>query len=166
MLPEVQKYLEKNNIMYIEHKHPPVFTVEEAKKLCKDIPGLHCKNLFLKDKKKQYYLVVVPAQKRVDIRKLEKQLGTKKLGFGSAERLMEVLKLEPGSVSPLGLMHDTEQQVIPIIDQEAWDALIVGFHPNENTATLEMNQENFHRLLESFGCEMKVMEINPMYSSL
>ncbi|MBT5739937.1 prolyl-tRNA synthetase associated domain-containing protein [Candidatus Woesearchaeota archaeon] len=159
MLINVQRYLEANGIKYVEHCHQAVFTVAESKEVCKHIPGVHCKNLFLKDKKKDYFLVIVPTTKRVDLKLLEKELGVKKLGFGSSERLIEILNLLPGSVSPLGLMNDKKQLVTPIIDQAVWDAAIVGFHPNENTATLELDKENFHKLISSFPHDVVVLDV-------
>src|SRR3989344_1257638 len=103
MKPYIHDYLAKHNIAYIEHHHPAVFSVHEAKEHCEHIPGLHCKNLFLRDKNQHYYLVVMNAFKQVNIRALEENLNTKKLGFASEERLLELLGVTPGSVSPLGL---------------------------------------------------------------
>ncbi len=152
-------FLKENNIEYKLHKHPAVHTVADSQKLCLNIPGLRCKNLFLKEKKGyQFFLVVVPAEKRTDLDKLAKQLDVKKLTFGSPEKLKELLNLTPGSVSPLGMIY-SKGKVKLIIDQEVWQADVVNFHPNINTASLEINKEMFHRLVGLFGCDYLVLNI-------
>ncbi|MFH1802621.1 MAG: prolyl-tRNA synthetase associated domain-containing protein [archaeon] len=153
----LKSYLEKNEIGHVEHKHEAVYTVEESKKLKQLIPGLHCKCLFLKDNNKKFYLVALPAQKRLDIKALRKKLEVKKLNFGSPEELKEKLNLTPGSVSIFGMVY--AKDVALIIDQQVWDAEISGFHPNINTSTLELKRkdlEKFYNLLET---EKHVMEL-------
>src|SRR3989344_6650047 len=98
----LSKYLSDKNIQYEEYKHSAVFTVSESKNLKKTIPGLHCKTLFLKDSEEIFYLIGMPADKRLDIKKLRKEFKVKKLHFASADELWNKLKLKPGSVSILG----------------------------------------------------------------
>jgi len=101
----------------------------------------------------------MPAPKRLDVRALEKHLGIKKLRFGKPEALLAILALTPGAVSPLGLINDKQQKAIVIIAKEVWDAEIVGFHPNVNTATLEIKKEFFQRLMNSFNNKKLIVEI-------
>ena len=159
MEEKIKEYLDQHNIKYVFHSHPAVFTCEDAELHC-NVPGLTCKNLFLKDKKsKKVYLVSAPAKKRVDLKALALKLGEKHLSFGSAERLKEYLNLDPGSVSPLGLLNDAKKEVVYIIDKELWDADIVNFHPNINTASLELKKEDFHKYVETLEQEVKIVEI-------
>ena len=154
---ELQDYLGKQDIDYIQHEHPPVFTVEESKTLKQNIPGLHTKSLFLKTDKKNYYLVCMPAEKRLDIKSLRKKLGAKKLHFASPEELKAELNLTPGSVSIFGMIYAKSTHLI--IDREVWTADIVSFHPNINTATLEINREDLEKFYNSLKSEKEIMEL-------
>lgn len=167
----LEVYLKKQDIEYRSHTHPAVFTCEEARIHCKHVPGLACKNLLLRDKNnngstRAFYLVIMPAEKRLQMSVLQQTLGAKKLTFAKPEEMMKLMKLEPGSVSPLGLINDKEHQIKVIIDQEIWDAKIVNFHPNVNTASLELKKEMFHRLMESFENEKRIIEINTIFEAL
>ncbi|HIG96438.1 TPA: prolyl-tRNA synthetase associated domain-containing protein [Candidatus Woesearchaeota archaeon] len=164
MDPIVEAYLKKHEIQYVYHTHPAVFTCEEARIHCKHVPGLACKNLLLRDKDNKgstrgFYLVIMPAEKRLQMSLLQQKFGAKKLRFAKPEELMELMKLEPGSVSPMGLINDKEHQIIVLIDQEIWNAEIVSFHPNVNTASLEMKKEMFHKLMATFQNERSVINI-------
>lgn len=160
MLQEVESYLTKHNIKFILHPHPAVFTANEAEVYCKSIPGLHCKNLFMKNKAtNDFFLIVMPAIKRLDIASLQTKLEIKKLCFASADELKSVLNLTPGSVSPLGLINDKDHVTNLIIDQESYGASIVSFHPNENTASLEVPIDSFHRLIDSFQNKKKILAL-------
>ncbi|RME77877.1 prolyl-tRNA synthetase associated domain-containing protein [Candidatus Woesearchaeota archaeon] len=157
MKEEVEQYLREHNIHYVNHEHEPVFTSQIAEKVCKDIPGVHCKNLFLKAKKTgKLYLYTLPSTQRADLKALAKKVGVKHFSLGSAELLRQILHVEPGSVSPLTLIYESAKDVVFLIDKQVWEADIVGFHPNENTATLEMTREEFHKLVEMF-CQETVI---------
>ncbi|MBI3032745.1 prolyl-tRNA synthetase associated domain-containing protein [Candidatus Woesearchaeota archaeon] len=150
MTLEVIGLLEKHHIAYKLHTHKAVFTCAEAEEHCKHIPGLACKNLFLKDKyTHQCYLVILPAAKKMDFKKFEKMLGSKKIMFGDENQLMDILKLTKGAVSPFGLLNDTELKTEVYIDQEVWEADIVSFHPNINTETLELSKEMFQKFIKT-----------------
>ena len=99
-------------------EHPPFFTVEEGQPWHDKIPGLHCENLFIKDRKSGIWLVVMPADKRVDLGRLDKALGAPRFSFTRPDVLQEVLALTPGSVTPLGLINDTQRRVTVILDDE------------------------------------------------
>jgi len=155
----LKKYLAEKGINYIEHKHPAVFTVEESKKIEEigKIPGLRTKNLFLVDESGNYYLVCMPGEKRLNIKKLEKKLGVKKLKFASAKELKDELNLTPGSVSIFGMIN--AKNTFLIIDQQVWDAKIIGSHPNINTSTLEINHNELEKFFNSLECKKEVIKI-------
>ena len=124
-------------ISYARREHPPVFTVEEAAAHWVGIPGAHCKNLFLRNKKgNHHYLVIAECSKRVDLRALAKLFQDDRLSFASDERMMRYLGLLPGAVSPFGLLKDEKREVIVVLDEDLASAEAVSFHPNVNTATL------------------------------
>lgn len=156
----LSEWLKKNSINYILHSHDPVYTVSEAKEKTGTIPGLHCKNLFLKySKTKDYFLVTLPAEKAIVLLELSKKLDVKKLSFAKPEELAQILQLEPGSVSPLGLLNDHDNKVTYIIDAEVWNAPLVCFHPNINTETLELTQSAFQKLITICGNKYSVLEL-------
>ena len=155
----VEKFLEEHHIAYIRHEHPAVFTCEEADIQCAHIPGLSCKNLFLKEKKgRRFYLLMMPAAKRTDLKAFGAIVGDR-LSFASAETLREKLGVEPGSVSPFALLNDAGREVAVYCDREVWDAPIVGFHPNENTATLELAMDAFHAFFQALGREVQIVDL-------
>lgn len=156
----VEQYLKEHRIEFVNHEHPAVFTCEEADKLESQIPGIPGKNLFLKNKKKtRFFLFSIPAAKRADLKQISKLVGEPKLSFGRPEQLMDKLGLEPGSVSPFGLLNDQGCEVEVYIDKEIHDADIVNFHPNRNTASLELTQDMFHKYLDSLPHQINIVEL-------
>lgn len=156
---KLKDWLETNEIFYILHTHPAVFTVPEAQIHCGHIPGMHCKNLFVQDKRKgQLYLITIPSDQRLDLKKFRMQIGASKIRFGSPEDLQEKLGLTKGSVSPLGLVNDTAHQVIYLIARTVWDSPLVNFHPNINSETLELTREAFHGIIRACATEVRIME--------
>jgi Ala-tRNA(Pro) deacylase len=144
----VYELLKQLKIPFTEHHHPPVYTVEQAEKHWTQIRGAHCKNLFLRNKKgNHHYLLILEASKSADLKSLRHKLGEDRLSFASPERLKKHLDLEPGSVSPFGLINDHENKVQVIIDKDLKDAEEVNFHPNVNTATVGISFSNFEKFL-------------------
>ena len=145
---KVYEVLRKLGIAYVKHEHPPVYTVDQAEQYWEDIQGTHCKNIFLRNKKgKRHYLVIMLSSKKADLNALERQLGEDRLSFASPERMMRYLGLEPGSVSPFGLINDSKKEVQVIIDRDLRRAEIVNFHPNINTATVGIDFTDFEKFL-------------------
>jgi Ala-tRNA(Pro) deacylase len=139
-------------IGYELFEHPPVFTAEEAARHWLSIPGAAVKNLFLRNKKgDRHYLVILGIEKQADLRQLVKLIGDDRLSFGSPERLWKHLGVTPGSVSPLGLIHDTAGGVRVIVDADLRSAARLIFHPNDNTASLTISGADFGRFLEARG---------------
>jgi Ala-tRNA(Pro) deacylase len=149
-------------IPFIRHEHPPVATVEEAEKHWTDLKATHCKNLFLRNKKgNRHFLVIAPVSKAVDLRRLNRALGQDRLSFGSPERLRRFLGVEPGSVSPFGLINDSQREVQVILDTEIRQSESLGFHPNTNTATLEISRPDFERFLDWTGHKARYLTLDP-----
>ncbi|MEK6847457.1 MAG: prolyl-tRNA synthetase associated domain-containing protein [Nanoarchaeota archaeon] len=155
----LKKYLYKYKINYTKYEHRAVFTVEESRDLKKKIPGLHCKCIFLKDDSGRFYIVGLPAEKRLDIKKLQLHFVVRKLHFATADELWEKFKLKPGSVSIFGLVNNSERDVFFILDKEVWSAEAVGFHPNVNTATLVLKHEDLERFYKSIKNDKEVIEL-------
>lgn len=159
-MQDVEQFLQSNGVEYTLHEHPAVFNCEDAEEHCKNIPGLACKNLVLTDKKSgRYFFLILPAAKRTDLKKFSELVGQKNISFASSDVLREKLGVEPGSVSPFGLIYDTEKVMEVYVDSEVYNAEIVGFHPNRNTATLELTHEMFAKFLELLAQEQRVVEL-------
>ena len=157
---KVYEALDSLGIPYTRHEHPPVFTVEQAERHWTDISGAHCKNLFLRNKKgNRHYLVILPSIKQADLRQLNARLNEDRLSFGSAERLRKYLGLEPGSVSPFGLINDSRKAVSVIVDLDLRRAGRVNFHPNVNTVTVGIDMADFERFLAWTGNEIRFFEL-------
>ncbi|MCL5436952.1 MAG: prolyl-tRNA synthetase associated domain-containing protein [Candidatus Dependentiae bacterium] len=153
----VEQFLTSHDITYRRHEHPAVFTCEEAALYCAHIPGIASKNLFLTNPKRtRFFLATIPDYKRADLKKFAALVGEMRVAFGSAELLRKKLGLEPGSVSPFGLINNHEKDVEVFIDADVYDAPIVGFHPNINTATLELTDKMFKKFFEVAGYHVQV----------
>ena len=116
-------------------EHPPVFTVEEAKKVHDNIPGGHCKNLFCKDEKGVLWLIVALEDSLINLKTAPAKIGSKRLTFGKPDLLMEVLGVEPGSVTPFGLINDKALRTNVILDARMMKEEKLNYHPLQNTAT-------------------------------
>lgn len=156
----VLEALDRLAIPYVRHEHPPVATVEEAEKHWAGLRGTHCKNLFLRNYKgNRHYLVIAPVTRGLDLRRLNAQLGEDRLSFASPERLKRWLGVEPGSVSPFGLINDETQAVQVVCDRDLRSSAALGFHPNVNTATLEIAFADFERFLAWRGNAVRWLEL-------
>lgn len=154
---KIKDYLDKKGIKFKIFKHPPVYTCEEAEKYNKEIKGIHSKNLFVKDRKsKKFYLIIIPADEKLNLKKFEKILNYK-LKFANKQNLKEFLDVESGAVSPFGLINDKENKIKIIIDKTVWESKFVSFHPNVNTQTWELNKENFHKYIKSLKNKLKII---------
>lgn len=152
---DIYTYLTANGITYQKYDHPAVFSVAEAAEKAPNIPGGHTKNLFLRNRKgDKHFLVVIDAYKQADLKKLGELLG-EKLGFASPERLMHYLGVTPGSVTLLGLINDTNSEVVVIIDSQLLEQHTIQCHPLTNTATLSIPQEDIKKFLALRGNEVK-----------
>lgn len=133
------------------HHHPPAFTVEQGHQVWGDIPGIHCKNLFLKDGKGQLWLVVAPAQRLVDLKSLPKRIGSARLSFASAALLAEVLGVEPGSVTPFALINDQALRVRLVLDAWMMAQPLLNYHPLRNHMTTTIEADGLRRFFAHTG---------------
>jgi Ala-tRNA(Pro) deacylase len=144
----------------IEHstvEHPPFFTVAEGRPWHDKIPGLHGKNLFIKDRKGGIWLVVMPADKRADLGQLEKVLDAPRFSFARPDLLRQVLALMPGSVTPFGLMNDVQRRATVVLDKEVLDSEWVNFHPLHNAASTTLRSSDLLRFIRALGYEPKIV---------
>lgn len=156
----IYQFLDSHEIDYQLVEHPAVYTVEEAERLVPDMPGMHIKNLLIKDKgAKHLFLLVVGGEKSVDLKALGKLLGVNKLSFASAEQLRENLGVEPGSVTLLGLYNDKAHRVEVVMDEPVWQAEALQCHPLVNTATLAIFHLGVERFLEATGHKARVLNV-------
>lgn len=132
-------------------EHPPVFTVEEAKALRGDLPGHHIKNLFLRNKKEEMWLVVALEDRAIDLKRLGEALGAGRLSFGSPDRLRRHLGVEPGSVTPFALVNDDAHVVRLALDRGLAEGGPVNAHPLVNTMTTAIAIGDLLRLFEATG---------------
>lgn len=139
----------------IEHRlfhHPAVFTTEDVALLPERLPGVDTKNLFLRDEKRsRYILVCVRAETRVNLKELGRNLGLKGLTFGSAEDMLQMLGLTPGSVCLFGLINDVDGRVVGYLDASIDGASDMQNHPMINTATVVLTASDMERFCSHVG---------------
>jgi Ala-tRNA(Pro) deacylase len=145
------------------HQHPPLRTVEDAHAIWDSLPGAQVKNLFIKDAGKQYWLVVVPGDPRMDTKALAPLMGSKRISFGSADDLRAILGVEPGSVTPLAMMNDAQRQVRLVIHAALMEAPTLLVHPLVNTATLEMAPADLLRFLAHVGVNPALIDLSAAF---
>jgi Ala-tRNA(Pro) deacylase len=149
---ELLKYLRCNEINAKTFEHPPVQTVNEARILRGNIPGIHTKNLFLRDSKKRYFLFVTEESATVQLKELGRKIGAKgSLSFASPEDLTELLGVQPGSVSVLAVINDADTKVTVVIDRQLSSASTVNCHPLTNTRTTTLSKEGLATFLTLTG---------------
>ncbi len=156
---ETYQYLTDRGVPYEVTEHAAVFNMAELDAVRLPYPDRDAKNLFVRDdKKRNYYLITVRGDKRVDLKDFRKRHGLRPLSFASPEDLMAVMGLIPGAVTPLGLLNDAERKVTLFLDS-AFSGGLVGVHPNDNTATVWLQAEDLTRLIEEHGNTVCVAEI-------
>ena len=156
----VYRFLRERGIEYECVEHPAAYNMEEMSHIALPHPEADAKNLFVRDdNKRNYYLLTVRGDRRVDLREFRSRYGTKRLSFASEGDMLELLGLHPGSVTPLGLLNDAEHRVIFYLDAFFLEPpALVGVHPNENTATVWMKTDDLLRLLRTTGADVRIAE--------
>ncbi len=148
----VLEWLDAHGIRYDFYSHPASPTIELAKAHWRDDGSTHCKNLFLRNHKgDRHYLISFDCDRTLAIRDLEQRLRQGKLTFASPERMARHLGLEPGSVSPFGLINDTARHVHLFLDRNLLEAELLSFHPNDCRATVVIARREFERYLAAVG---------------
>lgn len=161
---EVYLKLKELNIEYLKIDHIPIYTIDEANGLDIENKEYIAKNLFLRDdKKRNYYLLVVKSNKKIDLNDLKNKINSRRLSFASEIDLEKYLKLKKGSVTPLGVLNDVERKVKVIIDEDILKEEIVGVHPNDNDATVFMKTKDLIRLIELNGNLVEYAKVGDEY---
>ena len=140
-------------------EHPPVFTVEEARRHRGDLPGTHTKSLFLRDKKGAMWMVVCLDDRALDLKDLAARLGARHLSFGSPERLLRHLGVIPGAVSPFAVVNDAERVVQVVLDRDVLARDPVNLHPLDNAKTTAISAADLLRFLEAEGHPPQLIDL-------
>ncbi|WP_368284760.1 prolyl-tRNA synthetase associated domain-containing protein [Enorma massiliensis] len=152
-------YLDTHGVSYEATEHAAVYNMAELETVELPYPDRDAKNLFVRDdKKRAYYLITAMGDKRVDLKAFRQRHGTRALSFASADDLRSIMGLEPGSVTPLGLLNDEGRKVTLFLDAD-FAGGIIGVHPNDNTATVWMQAADLVRIIEDHGNEVRVVEL-------
>lgn len=156
---EICEYLRQQGIWFEITEHKAVYNMAELADVPLPYPEADAKNLFVRDdKKRQYYLITVRGDKRVDLKAFRQAYGTRSLSFASADELLELMQLTPGAVTPFGLLNDAAHRVEFYLDGDLAKGLI-GCHPNDNTATVWLNSRDLLSILEANGTTVHLAEL-------
>lgn len=153
-------HLNKLGIETTTHEHEPLFTVEDSRKLRGDLPGLHSKNLFVKDKKGELWLVVAEEETEIRMNHLHKRLGCARLSFGKPELLIETLGIKPGSVTPFALINDQARKVKLVLDAKLVNGDVLNFHPLRNDRTTTISSSDLLKFVSALGYEPLVIDFD------
>ncbi len=150
-------YLDTLGIAHPTVTHEPLFTVEQSQVLRGQIAGGHTKNLFLRDKKKNVFLVVAEEDARVDLKALHHQLGANgRFSFGAPDLLMELLGVIPGAVTPFGVINDPSGRVTVVLDTSLMEHDIINCHPLVNHMTTSVKRDDLVKFLEATGHKPRI----------
>lgn len=148
---DTYQYLTDHHVVFEVTEHGAVFNMAELEAVKLPYPDADAKNLFVRDdKRNNYYLITVKGDKRVDLKYFRRKHGLRPLTFCSTDELMDIMKLYPGAVSPLGLLCDEEHKVKFYLD-EAFEEGSIGIHPNDNTATVWLKTKDLVRIISEHG---------------
>ena len=151
--------LQSIDIEYELHEHEAVFTVEESSKINAEIPGTHCRNLYLRDKKKKNFLVVAANETDVDLKTLQDKLESGRFSFGSADRLWQYLGIRPGSVCPFTVINDKDHAVQIVLDGFMMKQERVNYHPLDNRMTIGISPDDLLKFLKHTGHEPIILDL-------
>lgn len=158
---DLLRLLDELGVQYVAYEHEPVFTCEQALAAIPNEPAVQTKNLFLRDKRgRRHFLLVTSCEKAVDVKSFADQAGADHLSFGSAERLMKYLGVEPGSVTVFGLANDAANAVELYVDEDVWTAPRWRCHPLVNTGTLVVSREDLERFFVKTGHKPRVLRLS------
>jgi Ala-tRNA(Pro) deacylase len=153
--------LDALGIAHSTKRHPPVHTVSEARALRDDIPGAHTKNLFVKDKKGAYFLLVLEELAEIDLKRVHGAIGASgRVSFGKPEALIDLLGVTPGSVTALAALNDRDRKVAVVVDEALLEHPIINAHPLANDATTSLANEDFVRFLSDCGHDPLILKLS------
>ena len=158
---EIYDFIKNKNIWYEITEHKAVYNMDELSEIEIPYPEYDAKNLFVRDdKKRNYYLITVNGNKRVDLKEFRNDNNTRPLSFASEQDLMSIMNLIAGSVTPLGLLNDNELKVIFFLDKDFLNGKqIIGVHPNDNTATLWLKVTDLIDIIKGHGNQVNIVEL-------
>ena len=158
---KIYELIKNKNIWYEITEHQAVFNMQKLAQIQVPYPERDAKNLFIRDdKKRDYYLITVKGDKKVDLKEFRRNNNTRPLTFASSEDLMEILNLIPGAVTPLGVLNDKERKVIVFIDEFfKEEPSIIGIHPNDNTATIWLYTKDLIDIIKEHGNAVEIINI-------
>ena len=160
-------FLDRLAFAHTTVNHPPLFTVEESQSLRGKIPGGHTKNLFLRDKKGNFFLVVALEDATIDLKGLHRVLGASgRFSFGSADAMRGMLGVEPGSVTPFAAINDIKQEVTVVLDAAMMKRDRLNFHPLINTMTTGIARDDLLIFLRATGHEPRIEAVSGLASGL
>ena len=148
---ELMTRLAELGIATTTHRHAAMRTVEDSKAIRGDLPGGHCKSLFLKDKKSQVWLVVAQEDRQIDLKNLHKRIGSGRLSFAKPELMWELLGVIPGAVTPFALINDVDHQVNVVLDAAMLQLELLNYHPLHNEATTAISANDLKRFITAMG---------------
>jgi Ala-tRNA(Pro) deacylase len=154
------KILQEIGVSYQIYNHEPIFTVEQGAPLKVKIPGVHCRNLFVRDKKDRMFLIVAANETMVDLKGLAGILGAGRLSFGSPDRLMQYLGITPGSVCPFCAINDKDHKVEIILDSAMMRAETVCYHPLDNAQTISLTPPDLLKFFAYTGHDPKILDLS------
>ncbi len=157
---QIYAYLNENNIWYEAMEHAAVYNMQQVAQLTLPHPKAEAKNLFVRDdKKRNYYMLTVCGDKRVDLKSFRKAHNTRPLTFASSQDLEELLQLTPGAVTPLGLLNDASHRVQLFLDADFLsDEGLIGVHPNDNTASIWLKTTDLIAILRAHASCVQVVQ--------
>jgi Ala-tRNA(Pro) deacylase len=157
---ELMHYLSELGIKTTTIQHPPLHTVADSKELRGEITGGHTKNLFVKDKKDQFFLLTVDEDASVDLKTIHHVIGAaSKVSFGKPEALLELLGVVPGAVTVFGAINDTAGKVSIFLDAELMKNDIINGHPLVNDATTSIGRDDLVKFLRATGHEPGILKL-------
>ncbi|MBK5268774.1 MAG: prolyl-tRNA synthetase associated domain-containing protein [Acidimicrobiia bacterium] len=157
--PDLLAYLMALDISTTTFEHPPLFTVEDSKALRGELPGGHCKNLFLRNKKGKMWLVVCPEDRELDLKDLGARIGAGRVSFGSPDRLMTYLGVSPGAVTPFAAVNDVKADVEVVLDEKMMTESVLNFHPLVNHQTTAISPHDLVSFLASVGHPPQIIDL-------
>jgi Ala-tRNA(Pro) deacylase len=158
---ELFAFLDSLGITVATRSHPPLFTVADSQSLRGEIAGGHTKNLFLKDKKDNFFLVTVDEEAEVDLKQIHHLIGASgRVSFGKPEALLELLGVTPGAVTVFGLIYDVDARVKIILDSALMENAIINGHPLTNEATTSIAREDLITFVRATGHEPVILKVS------
>lgn len=157
---EIYEYLKQQNIWHEITEHAAVYNMAELAEIEIPHPEADAKNLFVRDdKKRNYYLITVKGDKRVDLKEFRRTHETRPLSFASSDDLMAIMGLIPGAVTPFGILNNDGCRVTLYLDSEFMNGDLIGVHPNDNTATVWLKATDLIAIIKQHGNKVVITDV-------